>query len=105
MRKIKEIGACPNCDCGLIMFKTNNYKRFVKCEICGISYSLPKRGTISNSAIRCPRSRFPILIVEKDQQKAYFWTDQPCFNCIAFDKCNAIVELVKEFKELEVYGY
>lgn len=70
-----------------------------------MSYSLPKRGTISNSAINCPRSGFPILIVEKEQQKAYFWTDQPCFSCVAFDKCNAIEELVNEFKELEVYGY
>jgi len=70
-----------------------------------MSYSLPKRGTISNSAIICPRSRVPILIVEKEQQKAYFWTDQPCFSCVAFDKCNAIEELVNEFKELEVYGY
>ncbi len=70
-----------------------------------MSYSLPKRGKISNSAIICPRSRVPILIVEKEQQKAYFWTDQPCFSCVAFDKCNAIEELVNEFKSLEVYGY
>lgn len=105
MKEIKEIGVCPNCDCELIMFKTNNYRRFVKCGICGMSYSLPKRGAISNSAITCPRSRLPILIVEKDQQKAYFWTDQPCFSCIAFDKCKAIEELVNEFKELEVCGY
>ncbi|MFX0031012.1 MAG: hypothetical protein ACFE8B_17490 [Candidatus Hermodarchaeota archaeon] len=105
MKKIKEIGTCPNCDCTLSMFKTNNYKRFVKCEICGMSYSLPKSGSISNSAMLCPRSDIPILIVEKPQQKAYFWTDQPCFNCVAFDKCEIITELANEFKELEVYGY
>ena len=70
-----------------------------------MSYSLPKRGTISNSAINCPRSGFPILIVEKEQHKAYFWTDQPCFSCVAFDKCSAIEELVNELKQLEVYGY
>jgi hypothetical protein len=105
MKKLKEIGICPNCDCTLSMFKTNNYKRFVKCEICGMSYSLPKRGSISNSAMICPRSNVPILIVEKIQQKAYFWADQPCFNCIASDKCRDIEELINEFKELEVYGY
>ena len=77
----------------------------MKCEICGMSYSLPKRGSISNSAMLCPRSNVPILIVEKTQQKAYFWTDQPCFNCVASDKCEVVAELVHEFKELEVYGY
>jgi ribosomal protein S27E len=105
MRKIKEIGMCPNCECSLTIFKTNSYKRFVKCEACGMSYALPKRGKISNSAIRCPRSNFPILIVERPQQKAYFWADQPCFSCIQFDKCETVKELENEFKELEVYGY
>ena len=105
MRKLKEIGSCPNCDCSLTMFKTNNYKRFVKCEVCDMSYALPKRGSISNSAITCPRTNVPKLIVEKDDQKAYFWSDQPCFNCIKFDKCETVRELIDEFKELEVYGY
>lgn len=105
MRKIKEIGTCPNCECSLTIFKTNNYKRFVKCNACGMSYALPKRGKISNSAISCPRSNFPVLIVEKEDQKAYFWADQPCFSCINFDKCEIVKELENEFKELEVYGY
>lgn len=105
MRKIKEIGICPHCECSLTIFKTSNYKRFVKCEACGMSYALPKRGKISNSAIQCPRSNVPVLIVEKPQQKAYFWSDQPCFGCIKFERCDIIEELENEFKELEVYGY
>ena len=51
------------------------------------------------------REEFPILIVDRKEQKAYFWADQPCFNCIAFDKCQPIKDLIAEFKELEVYGY
>ena len=105
MRKIKEIGACPNCECSITIFKTSNYKRFAKCEACGMSYSLPKSGYISNSAIICPRSKVPILIIEKKDQKAYFWADQPCFSCIKFERCDPVEELEAEFKELEVYGY
>ena len=105
MRRIEEIGTCTNCDCSLYIYKTNNYKRFVKCEICGFSYPLPKRGTISNSALLCPEKHLPVLIVEKKDQKAYFWADRPCFTCISFDKCPQVGDLITEFKELEVYGY
>ena len=105
MRKINEIGICPNCDCTLSSYKTQHYKRFVKCEICGLSYALPKRGSINNSALICQRHNFPILIVEKKDQKAYFWTDQPCFSCVKYDKCKQIKELIAEFTELKVYGY
>ena len=105
MKKMAEIGTCPNCDCTISIFKTQNYKRFAKCEICGLSYALPKRGTISNSALTCPRSEFPVLIIEKKDQRAYFWADQPCFSCVGYDKCERVKELITEFKELEVYGY
>ena len=105
MKKLKELGACPGCECDLIVFKTNNYKRFVKCEACGLSYALPKRGKISNSALECPKSKFPLLIIEKQDQKVYFWSDQPCFTCIDYDRCSVVKELILEFKELEVYGY
>ncbi len=105
MRKIEEIGICPNCSCSISTFKTNNYKRFAKCEICGLSYALPKRGTISNSALICPIRELPILIVEKKDQKAYFWVDGPCFSCVDVDKCQKISELIKEFTDLKVYGY
>jgi len=105
MKKIEEIGICPNCECSLSIFKTNNYKRFVKCEICDLSYPLPKRGKISSSALICPKSNFPLLIVERPNQKAYFWTEQPCFTCIESDRCNQLKELIMEFKELKVYGY
>ena len=105
MRKIEEIGICPNCNCSISIFKTNNYKRFAKCEICGLSYALPKRGTISNSALVCPTRELPILIVEKKDQKAYFWVDGPCFSCVDVDKCQKINELMKEFGDLKVYGY
>jgi hypothetical protein len=105
MKKINEIGTCPNCDCTISVFKTNNYKRFAKCEICGLSYALPKRGTINNSALICSRNSFPILIVDKKDQKAYFWTDQPCFSCVSYDKCENINDLITEFTELKVYGY
>jgi len=105
MRKIEEIGICPNCSCSISTFKTNNYKRFAKCEICGLSYALPKRGTISNSALTCPTRKLPILIVEKKDQKAYFWVDGPCFSCVEVDKCQPVKELIKEFADLKVYGY
>ncbi|MFX1502082.1 MAG: hypothetical protein ACFFDH_14055 [Promethearchaeota archaeon] len=105
MRKLDEIGSCPECNCSISIFKTNNYKRFAKCETCGLSYALPKRGLISNSALLCPRTKFPLLIIERPDQKAYFWTDQPCFSCIKFDQCETVKELVNEFTELEVYGY
>jgi hypothetical protein len=45
------------------------------------------------------------LIIEKQDQKAYFWADQPCFGCVAVDNCKKIEELITEFKELQVYGY
>jgi len=105
MRKIEEIGICPNCNCSIFIFKTNNYKRFAKCEICGLSYALPKRGTISNSALVCPARELPLLIVEKKDQKAYFWVDGPCFSCVDVDKCQPVKELTKEFTDLKVYGY
>ncbi|MFX1277699.1 MAG: hypothetical protein ACFFAH_08120 [Promethearchaeota archaeon] len=105
MRKIEEIGECPNCDCSIFIYKTSNYKRFAKCEICGFSYPLPKKGSISNSALLCPERKVPILIVEKHEQKVYFWTDQPCFTCIKSDNCEKIKEIMDEFKELRVYGY
>ncbi|MFX1268412.1 MAG: hypothetical protein ACFFAK_10680 [Promethearchaeota archaeon] len=105
MKKLEEIGICPKCKCSLTMYKTSNYKRFVKCEICKISYPLPKKGKISNSAMNCPRNNFPILIIERPYQPAYFWTDKPCFSCIDYDRCVIIHGLKSEFKELEVYGY
>ena len=105
MRKVEEIGTCPNCECSIIMFKTNSYKRFAKCEICGLSYALPKRGSIQYSALKCPESLLPILIIDRKDQKAYFWTDKPCFSCVQYDKCVLIRDLIKEFEEMEVYGY
>ena len=105
MKAIDEIGTCPFCDFSLIMYKTNSYKRFVKCDFCGVSYPLPKRGKISNSALTCPKSDFPVLIVSLPNQKSYFYADQPCFNCIQFDKCEVVNMLVAEFKELKVNGY
>lgn len=105
MKPVEEIGNCPNCECSLIMYKTKNYKRFIKCDVCELSYPLPKRGKISSSALTCPKTSFPILIIEKPNQKAYFWSDQPCFSCIAFDKCTVIQELTTEFREMQVYGY
>jgi len=105
MKKIEEIGICPNCSCSILIYKTRNYKRFAKCEICGLSYPIPKKGTISNSALVCPKNNLPILIVDKTGQKAYFWVDSPCFSCTEFDKCTPVNELVNEFTELKVYGY
>ena len=105
MRKREEIGTCPECECSISIFKTKNYKRFAKCEVCGASYPLPKKGTISNSAMSCPLSNYPILIVDANNRKAYFWADRPCFTCVAFDRCEPIKELTKEFEDLEVYGY
>lgn len=88
-----------------MMYKTNSYKRLVKCAICELSYPLPKKGKINNSALLCPRSQVPVLIVVRTNQPAYFWTDQPCFSCIDFDRCTIIQELKTEFTELKVYGY
>ena len=105
MRKINEIGYCPTCKGELSVYKTKNCKRFVKCELCGSSYALPKRGTLSNSALECPKSGFPIIIVDQKNQPAYFWSDQPCFNCTKYDSCQPVKDLLLEFKELKVYGY
>ena len=105
MKKVEEIGICPNCDCSIFIYKTNNYKRFAKCEICGFSYPLPKRGSIEISALVCPEKNVPLLIVEKKDQKAYFWADQPCFGCVHVDSCEPIKDLKLEFEELKVYGY
>ncbi|MFX0077322.1 MAG: hypothetical protein ACFE96_17915, partial [Candidatus Hermodarchaeota archaeon] len=82
-----------------------NYRRFVKCEICSFSYALPKRGSIDNSALICPKNEIPILIINNKNQKAYFWTEQPCFSCVKYDKCKIIKDLISEFEELEVHGY
>ena len=101
MKQIEELGICPNCDCTVYIYKTKNYKRFAKCEICGLSYPLPKKGLINNSALLCPKSCCPILIIERPDQKAYFWADKPCFSCIHIDDCIPLKELIKEFKELE----
>jgi len=105
MRELEELGICPKCGCSIISYKTSNYKRFAKCEECGLSYPLPKRGKISISALDCPLGKFPILIIEKKNHKAYFWTDKPCFTCTAIDNCVPIKELIQEFTEMEVYGY
>ncbi|MHA1294548.1 MAG: hypothetical protein ACTSQJ_18055 [Promethearchaeota archaeon] len=105
MKKLEEIGICPNCECSISVFKTKNYKRFAKCEICNTSYPLPKRGSLSNSALNCPLSHYPILIIENSNKSAYFWADKPCFSCVAFDKCKPIKDLILEFKNLKVYGY
>ena len=105
MHKLQEAGVCPNCNCSLTIFKTTNYKRFVKCEVCGISYPLPKKGSISTSALECPQTGFPVLIIDRKDQKAYFWSDQPCFNCSKYDNCEIIKSLICEFKDLKVYGY
>ncbi|NHJ19629.1 MAG: hypothetical protein EAX91_01710 [Candidatus Lokiarchaeota archaeon] len=105
MKKVEEIGTCPDCSCSLTIYKTSNYKRFVKCDICNVSYPLPKSGKISNSALECPKNKLPLLIVEKPNQIAYFWVDQPCFSCIDYDRCPIVKDLISEFKELQVYGY
>ncbi|MFX0073132.1 MAG: hypothetical protein ACFFAO_18795 [Candidatus Hermodarchaeota archaeon] len=105
MKKLEEMGICPNCSCSISIFKTNNYKRFAKCEICGLSYPLPKKGKILNSALICPIKNLPLLIVDRNSQKAYFWVDNPCFSCIEVDKCKQLNELKNEFRELKVYGY
>ena len=105
MRKVKEIGECPKCGCSIFIYKTNSYKRFAKCDACEASYAIPKSGAISISALDCPKEKYPILIVEKRDSQAYFWTDRPCFTCIEYDLCTPIKELLQEFKDLEVYGY
>ncbi|MFX1478043.1 MAG: hypothetical protein ACFFCI_07915 [Promethearchaeota archaeon] len=105
MRKIEEIGICPECYCSLTSYKTESYKRFAKCDICGMSYPLPKSGKLNNSALICPKKELPVLIVYKPNQRAYFWTDSPCFSCIKYDKCEIVKDLTSEFTELQVYGY
>ena len=110
MRELKEIGECPKCGCSIIMFKTNQYKRFAKCEECGYSYPLPKRGTISNTGELCELSKVPLMVIEnaknsRNKNGSYFWAHQPCFNCMNLDKCEIIKELEEEFKEFEEFGF
>ena len=51
------------------------------------------------------KKRITCINCGKANQKAYFWTDSPCFSCVAYDKCQEIEDLMAEFKELKVYGY
>jgi ssDNA-binding Zn-finger/Zn-ribbon topoisomerase 1 len=105
MRRQEELGTCPNCSCALLLYKSQNYKRFVKCEICGYSYPIPKSGKIHNSAVECSKKDLPVLVIENPHQKAYFWVDGPCFSCVSYDKCSLIKDLIHEFTALKVYGY
>ncbi|MBY9007894.1 MAG: hypothetical protein KGD63_14225 [Candidatus Lokiarchaeota archaeon] len=105
MKKSEELGLCPNCNCSIILHKTLNYKRYAKCEICGNSYPLPNQGRIDNSALICPQRKFPILIIEIKDKKAYFWVDNPCYDCEKYNNCEPVQELIKEFIKMEVYGY
>ncbi|MFX1273624.1 MAG: hypothetical protein ACFFBP_13630 [Promethearchaeota archaeon] len=105
MKKLVEIGTCPKCQCSIYIYKTNQHKRFAKCEGCETSYPLPKRGSLSISALICPLRSFPILIVDKQGNTSYFWADQPCFSCINYDNCKPVNELIEEFIELEVHRY
>ena len=114
MRQLDEIGICPQCDSEIYIYKTNNFKRFAKCEggvdgESGImvehSYPLPKAGKIETSALICPENGYPVLIIQKANQKAYFWSDKPCFACKKFDICDLVNDLVTEFTEMKVYGY
>ncbi len=105
MKQLEEIGICPQCECSLFVYKTNNYKRFVKCEICGYSFALPKKGKISNSNMICEKKNLFLLIVSRPKQKSYFWTDSPCFSCSQQDSCKPLNALRQEFKENQVYGY
>ena len=102
MKKLDEIGTCPNCNCSIHIYKTSNYKRFAKCEICGFSYSLPKAGKISNSSLLCSKKELPILIIERSGQRQYYWTDGPCFTCVKVDKCTEIKELKVEFEGVKI---
>ncbi|MGQ4873688.1 MAG: hypothetical protein ACP6IY_06380 [Promethearchaeia archaeon] len=108
MRLIRELGECPNCGCSIQLYKTNSHKRFAKCEYCGLSYGLPKRGRLYNSGLTCPLSLLPILIIEPigaNKNPSYFFTDQPCFNCVKSSKCRLIKELKEEFSEYEEFGF
>ncbi len=105
MKKIEEIGTCPICESILFLYKTSNYKRFVKCEACGISYPVPKRGKIEISGLNCPKSNMPLLIIEKKEGKSYFWAAEPCFNCLTRSSCESVQLLIKEFEELNIHGY
>lgn len=108
MKVISEIGECPKCrDDELILYKTKSYKRFIKCdsEECGFSYAVPKAGRIENTTLLCPIIQIPILLIVKKDGTSYFWTDKPCFTCGECSKCSEVNSLIKEYKELKVYGY
>ena len=108
MRKIFSIGECPRCnDSELILYRTKSYKRFIKCEskTCKFSYAVPKAGTIENTVLLCSVTRIPILLILKKDGTNYFWTDKPCFTCNGYTQCPAVTSLIKEFRELKVYGY
>jgi len=105
MKKISELGICPHCGSDINAYKTKSHKRFAKCGGCNISYPLPTRGTMINSALECPIKKFPIIIIDVKDRQAYFWAEGPCFNCKVFEHCERIQELKNEFTELKVYGY
>ncbi len=104
MREIEDLGWSPKYGFLIINCKTNSYKRSVKCDVCEISYFLPKRRIISNSVVVCAKTKFPILIVEKRNSKVYFWSDRPCYTCTGIRNCGSIKTLKEEFAALEVHG-
>lgn len=111
-RKTPVFGICPKCNFGELeqLKSKNSYGRYIKCdnEECGKSYPIPKAGIIEYTALKCPVSKYPILMVTKNgSKKPYFWVDKPHFTCKEFVKgnCQPIKDLEKEFIELGVNGY
>jgi ssDNA-binding Zn-finger/Zn-ribbon topoisomerase 1 len=104
MKEIGTAGTCPKCNEELIMFRSNQGGRFIKCsnEDCKESYPIPRAGTIEYMGITCPsiqsqQSQYPILMVKKKNAKPYFWVKSPCFGCSKGSSCTSLLELREEF--------
>ncbi|TXT65415.1 MAG: hypothetical protein BAJALOKI1v1_430006 [Promethearchaeota archaeon] len=89
-----ELGECPNCNCTLLLHDKEK-ERYVKCEICGHAYNLPKQGAIKNTNLICPLREYPILIIKEKNSKEYLWTDRACVNCESYETCKTIKSIVK----------
>ncbi|MHA1821292.1 MAG: hypothetical protein ACTSU2_13065 [Promethearchaeota archaeon] len=100
MYALKSVGECPRCGDDLILYRTQNRKRLVKCDNpeCGLIYGIPKAGKIEATFEKCPETHLPILFIQKkNSDHFYFWTDGPCFNCRKGNSCKPLMELREEY--------
>ena len=109
---VSVIGTCPHCGDDLAVFKTNQYKRFVKClndECVDSAYPLPRKGSFEVSGEICPKTHLPVLAFVPQtpragtkgtyRKKTYFWAKGPCFACFDRSHCAVWQELNEDYND------